>query len=154
MGLANRTPITVKTKTILVVDDEAIVRKLIRYCLRRRGFEVLEAASGSEAIEICQTHNEIALALIDVIMPGIHGPQLVKCLNKSNPQIAVLYMSGFPHIEALNRGMGDFISKPFTSEILLDRIREVLTITQELQQSNTESTSPDQKTSDQSVVPG
>ncbi len=123
-----------KTKTILVVDDEPVVRKLIQYCLKRRGFVVLEAASGAAALEICQTHRgEIALALIDVIMPGIHGPQLVRCLNKLNPEIPVLYMSGFPHIEAMNRGMADFISKPFTSDSLLARIREVMITKDELQ---------------------
>jgi two-component system cell cycle sensor histidine kinase/response regulator CckA len=126
-----------KIKTILVVDDEPVVRKLIHFCLQRKGFEVLEAASGAAAIEICQSHRgEIALALIDVIMPGIHGPQLVKCLNKLNPEIPVLYMSGFPHIEAINRGMADFISKPFTAAKLLAHIREILISKEELQRCN------------------
>jgi len=71
-------------------------------------------------------------------MPGIHGPQLVKCIHKANPEIPVLYMSGFPHIEAINRGMADFISKPFTSERLLVRIREVLSAQQDLRNTLTE----------------
>lgn len=126
-----------KIKTILIVDDEPVVRKLIHFCLKQRGFEVIEASSGAAAIEICQSHRgEIALALIDVIMPGIHGPQLVKCLNKLNPEIPVLYMSGFPHIEAINRGMADFISKPFTAARLLARIREILISKEELQRCN------------------
>ena len=71
-----------RTETILVVDDESVVRRLIHYCLKKRGYTVLEAASGAEAIEICQTHKgKISLALVDVIMPGIHGPNLERCLD-------------------------------------------------------------------------
>ena len=112
-----------RTETILVVDDESVVRKLIHYCLKKRGYTVLEAASGAAAIEICQAYKgKISLALIDVIMPGIHGPHLKRCLEKLNRDIPVLYMSGFPHIEALNRGMDDFLSKPFTCEALLAKV--------------------------------
>jgi two-component system cell cycle sensor histidine kinase/response regulator CckA len=113
-----------RPKTILVVDDEACVRKLIQICLKKKAYNVLEAASGAAAIEICQTHRgKIDLAIVDVIMPGIHGPQLEKCLNKLNPEIRVLYMSGFPHVEAINRGMDDFLSKPFSIDNLLKQVR-------------------------------
>ncbi len=116
-----------RTETILVVDDEAVVRKLIHYCLKKRGYTVLEAASGEQAIQICQTYKgKISLALIDVIMPGIHGPHLERCLDKLGLGIRVLFMSGFPHIEAINRGMDDFISKPFTCENLLAKIRAAI----------------------------
>ena len=116
-----------RTETILVVDDESVVRRLIHYCLKKRGYTVLEASSGREAIEICQTHKgKISLAIIDVIMPGIHGPHLERCLDKLNHDIRVLYMSGFPHIEAINRGMDDFLSKPFTRENLLTKVGAAL----------------------------
>jgi two-component system cell cycle sensor histidine kinase/response regulator CckA len=127
----------VKAKKILVVDDEPVVRKLITFCLRRKGLEILEADSGTSAIEICKIHRgEIALALVDVIMPGIHGPQLVRYLNKLDPDIQILYMSGFPHIEAINRGMTDFISKPFTSARLIACIRRVMASKEELRRAN------------------
>ena len=115
------------TETILVVDDEAVVRRLIHYCLKKRGYTVLEAASGEQAIQICQNHKgKISLALVDVIMPGIHGPHLERRLEKLDRDIRVLFMSGFPHIEAINRGMDDFISKPFTFENLLAKIRATI----------------------------
>ena len=116
-----------RTETILVVDDESIVRRLINYCLKRRGYAVLEAASGAEAIETCVAHKgKIDLALVDVVLPGLHGPQLARQLKRLIPEIRVLYMSGFPHVEAINRGMDDFISKPFTIDKFLEQIREAL----------------------------
>jgi len=106
-----------------VVDDDTAVRRLMLYCLKTRGYTVLEASSGAQALEICQTHKgKISVALIDVIMPGIHGPQLERCLDKLRLDIRVIYTSGFPHIEAINRGMNDFLSKPFTCEALLAKV--------------------------------
>ena len=112
---------------ILVVDDEPAVRKFICHCLRRQGYTVLEAASGAEAIELCRTiKGRVVLGLFDVIMPGIHGPNLKHSLEKLYPELRVLFMSGFPHVEFINRGMEDFISKPFTCQTLLTRVRGIL----------------------------
>src|SRR5438876_4633766 len=112
---------------ILVVDDDPMVRKFICHCLRRQGYVALEAASGAEAIELCRAHKgTIALGLFDVIMPGIHGPELKSSLQKLYPDLRVLFISGFPHVEFINRGMQDFIAKPFTSQTLLARVRQAL----------------------------
>src|SRR3954469_24088298 len=103
--MARRTG-TVRTETILVVDDDTAVRRLMLYCLKGRGYTVLEASSGAQALEICHSYKgKISVALIDVIMPGIHGPQLERCLDKLRLDIRVIYTSGFPHIESINRGM-------------------------------------------------
>ena len=116
-----------QAETILVVDDEQVVRRLIHMHLRRHGFTILEANSGTEAIRVCQTHKgKIHLALIDVLMPGIHGPRLQLSINKIDPEMRILFMSGFPHIESINRGMSDFISKPFRLDQLLAKVRESL----------------------------
>ena len=115
------------SETILVVDDDPAVRKFICHCLSRQGYVVLEAASGAEAIELCRANKgTIALGLFDVIMPGIHGPELKSSLQKLYPELRVLFISGFPHVEFINRGMQDFISKPFTSQTLLARVRQAL----------------------------
>ena len=112
---------------ILVVDDDPMVRKFIGHCLRRQGYVVLEAASGAEAIELCRANKgRIALGLFDVIMPDIHGPILKRSIERIYPELRVLFMSGFPHVEFINRGMEDFISKPFTCQTLLARVREAL----------------------------
>ncbi len=127
-----RDGLRLKTRSILVVDDEPVVRGLIRDCLNRRGFEVIDASSGAAAVEICQTQRDICLALVDVVMPGINGPKLVHCLSKLNPEIQILYMSGCPDAEAVNRGMVDFISKPFTCSNLMRRIRETMSVKEQL----------------------
>jgi len=115
------------SETILVVDDDPAVRKFICHCLSRQGYVVLEAASGAEAIELCRANKgTIALGLFDVIMPGIHGPILKRSLEELHPELRVLFMSGFPHVEFINRGMEDFISKPFTCQTLLARVRGIL----------------------------
>jgi len=115
-------------ETILVVDDEQLIRKLIHFCLKRHGYTVLEASSGAEAIEICKIHKgKIDLALVDVIMPGLHGPHLKRSPDKLHPDMHMLFMSGFPHVEAINRGMDDFVSKPFTCERLLKQVHSALT---------------------------
>src|SRR5260370_30627071 len=112
---------------ILVVDDEPFVRRFICHCLEQQGYLVLEAASGAEAIELCRTNKgPISLGLFDVIMPGICGPNLKHSLEQLYPDLRVLYMSGFPHVDFINRGMEDFLSKPFTGQTLLARVQGML----------------------------
>ena len=115
------------SETILVVDDDPAVRKFICHCLSRQGYVVLEAASGAEAIELCRANKgRIALGLFDVIMPDIHGPILKRSIERIYPELRVLFMSGFPHVEFINRGMEDFISKPFKVEEVVAIARRAL----------------------------
>lgn len=114
---------TKKRQTVLVVDDERSVRQLAVNVLREHGFNVLEAADGSRAIEIARDHpTEIALLLTDVVLPGLNGEELARILKGSNPELQVVFMSGYEEDELEGRGIGGigaaYITKPFTADVL------------------------------------
>lgn len=82
--------------TVLVVDDEPTVLDTVRDGLTAHGYQVLKAASGEEALQVAQNHQgAIALALIDVVMPTMNGPDLAHRLHQIRPDLKVLFMSGF-----------------------------------------------------------
>ncbi|MBA4392864.1 MAG: hypothetical protein C0407_04860 [Desulfobacca sp.] len=118
-------------ETILIVDDQDIIRQLGADILEDAGYEVLVAASGEEAIQICQGHQRgIALVVLDVVMPGLGGKETFLRLRRINPKIRVLLSSGYSIDgevgEILKEGVGGFVQKPYRDEELIDKIREVL----------------------------
>jgi CheY-like chemotaxis protein len=119
------------SETILVVEDEEQVRKLAGRILKTQGYTVLETADGNEALRICKGRKEpVYLILTDVVMPGMSGRELAERLKKFQPEIRVLYMSGYTdnaivHHGVLEKGM-NYIQKPFTIEGLARKVREVL----------------------------
>ncbi len=118
-------------ETILVVEDEDHVRKLIVRALASRGYTVLEAANSSEAINVSAREGRpIDLILTDIVLPDIPGPRLVEKVRSDRPGIRVLFMSGYTeHKIAANEAPGDgmhFIPKPFLLSELQKKIREVL----------------------------
>jgi two-component system, cell cycle sensor histidine kinase and response regulator CckA len=118
-------------ETILVVEDEDVVRSLAERILRRRGYRVLSAASGREALEaVAGVEFPIDLVLSDVVMPGMSGPETVAQLSRRGHRFRVLYMSGYTddHLGpyGVSRDRIDFLPKPFDPEGLVRRIREVL----------------------------
>jgi len=118
-------------ETILLVEDEPDVRQLIGDLLRENGYTVLEAEHSGEAIEICQKYERpIQLLLTDVVMPQMSGPELAKLLLPMRPEIKVLFMSGYTDTAVVSQGWlapgTAFLQKPFTQEILVNKIREVL----------------------------
>jgi|GEM_PF-1215554 PAS domain S-box-containing protein len=119
------------TETILLVEDEEIVRSLISRTLRENGYSVIDAGYGSEALEKCNHYPDpIHLLLTDIIMPKMSGRELADCMIQSHPNIKILYMSGYTDNGIIHHGILDqdvyFLQKPFTSEALLQKIREVL----------------------------
>jgi signal transduction histidine kinase len=118
------------TETILVVEDEDTVRRLVRSVLQRQGYQVLEAGNPGEALLIFEQHPAIDLVLTDVVMPRISGPALASRLLALRPSLKIIYMSG--HIDpsaALDGALGSgaaFLQKPVTPGALLSRLREVL----------------------------
>lgn len=115
--------------TILVVDDEPIVLKLCQRILQMGGYEVLVASNGQDALGVLPK-SEIALALIDVMMPGMNGIELAKRIQSDYPSTKVVLMTGFgPSEIAKVTGPNNphrIIWKPFRTESLLRMIENVL----------------------------
>ncbi len=118
-------------ETILLVEDEPVVRLLAAELMRKNGYQVLESGDGAEALRLIDERRcFIDLMLTDVVMPGIGGRQLVERLPGFLAGMKVLYMSGYPD-EAIGRhGFLEpgtpFLQKPFTADGLLRKIREIL----------------------------
>jgi PAS domain S-box-containing protein len=117
--------------TILVVEDEAGIRALVRKILRRQGYEVLEAANGQDALALCREHAQrIELLITDVLMPQMGGRELVERLQTQGHDMKVLYVSGYTDDATVYSGDlppgTAFLQKPFTLGSLLDKVKEVL----------------------------
>ncbi|HEX3250030.1 MAG TPA: PAS domain S-box protein [Pyrinomonadaceae bacterium] len=119
------------SETILLVEDEDVVRGLTRRILSEAGYNVLEARSGHEAIRLCRDYRgSIDLLLTDVVMPGTSGKEVAERLCELRPAARVLYMSGYTDEAIVRHGVLDanveFIQKPFTWARLGKKVREVL----------------------------
>jgi PAS domain S-box-containing protein len=118
-------------ETVLLVEDELAVRRLVGRVLRQSGYTVLETSNCAEAIEIARNHDGgIDGVLTDVVMPDMSGPRLVEQLVLIRPELKVLYMSGYTRDEidqqGLSTGSFGFIQKPMSPAALTTAIREVL----------------------------
>ncbi len=119
------------SETILVLEDEARVRKLVCEVLAGRGYHVLEAVRGEEAIRMAKEHKgRIHLLLADVVMPEMSGPQALEQIRTRHPNMKVLFMSGYTDEAMVHHGILDsgvpFLQKPFLPETLARKVREVL----------------------------
>lgn len=119
------------TETILLVEDEARVRRLIREILAMRGYSVLETAGGDEALRVATDHSgPIHLVLADVVMPEMSGPDLAKLILAARPEARALFVSGYTDEAIVHHGIlpsdAMFLPKPFLPDALLRKIREVL----------------------------
>ena len=119
------------TETILVVEDEEALRKVVLRTLGAAGYKVLTAADGDEALLKSAAHaGDIHLLLTDVVMPRMSGRVLAQELSKKRPTVRVLYMSGYTDDAIFHHGVLDagthFLAKPFTAAVLARKVREVL----------------------------
>lgn len=117
------------TETVLLVEDEAMVRELAARVLRRQGYTVVEAATGAEATRLVDEPGRIDLLLTDVVMPGMSGRELAEQLRLASPGVKLLFMSGYT-AAALPPGTLDpgisLLPKPFTASELAHKVRSVL----------------------------
>ena len=115
---------------VLVVEDEEAVRILARRTLEEIGYQVLEAATGRSALQLV-ADADVDLILCDVILPEMSGHELGRRLEGIRPEVPVLYMSGYPGLEVVERGLiahdAPFIEKPFTADSLGRSVRDLLT---------------------------
>jgi two-component system cell cycle sensor histidine kinase/response regulator CckA len=110
--------------TILIVENETAIRKLITQILRNAGYEVLASGSGEDALDKARKHRgEIDVLVADIVMPGMGGADVYAWLKSERPGIRVLFISGFMNRQPLP---GAFLRKPFSAKDLLEKIRELL----------------------------
>ncbi len=119
------------TETILVVEDEDGVRKLIRHVLLRLGYTVLEASAPAMALALCEGHHgPIDLLLTDFLLPEMDGSELAARMRTALPSLRILYVSGYAKESFARRGAdlagSTFLSKPFTPALLAEKVREAL----------------------------
>ncbi|HZR55799.1 MAG TPA: PAS domain S-box protein [Terriglobales bacterium] len=124
-------PSAQRRETVLVIEDEAALRKLTCTSLRHLGYTVLEAACATEAVTVSrELEGEIDLMLTDIVMPGMNGRDLVKHLSAERPSMKVVYMSGYTGQSIGNAESfapdAHFLPKPFTREALGEKLQEAL----------------------------
>jgi PAS domain S-box-containing protein len=118
-------------ETVLVVDDDAPLRRTMRRVLESRGYRVLEAESGAAALELAAGCGEpIHLLLTDVVMPRMSGPELATRMREERPTTPVLYVSGYPDDTITHYGVlapgATLVEKPFSVDLLARKVREAL----------------------------
>jgi CheY-like chemotaxis protein len=118
-------------ETILVVEDEAAVRRMAARALSAQGYAVLEAENGAEALDLLgRAKGPIDLVLTDVVMPMVNGRELGERLAVERPGLRILFMSGYTDDDIVRRGLlrpgSPFLQKPFMPGDLSRKVREVL----------------------------
>ena len=114
---------------ILVVDDEARMRKLVKDFLSIKGYQVLEAGDGEEAVDLFFQQKDIALILLDVMMPKMDGWEVVKTIRKYS-QVPIIMLTARSEerdeLQGFELGVDEYISKPFSPKILVARVNAIL----------------------------
>ncbi|MCF7832107.1 MAG: response regulator [Candidatus Marinimicrobia bacterium] len=128
---ANAARNSVEGGTILVIDDEEAIRRMLMKTLNYVGYEVLEADSGKIGIDLYkQEKDRISAVILDVIMPEMDGVQIFKALKKINPDVAVLVSTGYASnkqtVELRNLGVEGFLKKPYRQSELVDAVNKVI----------------------------
>jgi len=131
LPVSSRGPTLAQAEVVLLVEDDANVRKLVEGVLREHGFQVVASENVVEAIALCKERDAaIDLLLTDVVMPDMSGPELAEELAKLRPGLKVVYMSGYADNAVVRHGVlkpgAAFIEKPFVAETLTEKLREVL----------------------------
>jgi two-component system, cell cycle sensor histidine kinase and response regulator CckA len=121
-----------RTETILLAEDEPLVRTMVVTVLRDQGYNVLETANGVEALQAAQEHpaGEIQLLLSDIVMPGMNGIELARRFRDRFPGVRILLMSGYTDEPDLRQALPDpsieFLPEPFSAQELAEKVRQAL----------------------------
>ena len=117
-------------KTVIVVDDEPEIRKLVAAMVGGMGYTVLTADSGEHAVTLYRHHGPIELLITDVVAPGMSGPMLADKLTALQPALKVLFISGYDNTHVVQKYVVEkghaLLHKPFTFEQLARKVAEVL----------------------------
>ena len=118
--------------SILLADDDDLLRDLVKDVLEEEGYIVYDTGDGDKAIDLFWSHPEISLAVLDIMMPGSDGMEVLKEIrNKSNIPVLMLTALGdsSSELQALRSGANDYVNKPFHYDILVERIKNLLKLT-------------------------
>jgi hypothetical protein len=124
-----RAPQRPLTRTVLVVEDESMLRDMTREILERNGYTVLTAGDGEAALEVSRSYDDVIdVLLTDVVMPKMQGTELADALRLQRPAVVVVYMTGYAKEAFRERGVRPIalVEKPVTEETLLDVIQSFL----------------------------
>lgn len=117
-------------RKILVVEDEGSIREVISLNLRLAGYEVFEASSAEQALELFQTSGEFAVALMDIMLPRMNGFSLCEMVRREHPEIGIIMLSAkgmeTDKVRGLSIGADDYMTKPFSVSELLARIEALV----------------------------
>jgi len=127
-GWATVTPDIPRIRSVLVVDDAGVVRRVCFRVLSEAGYRVFEAAGAVEALEVlAMLHGRVDLILLDVVMPDVNGVDLVRLIRERWEEPAILFMSAYPAEVLAREGLKDlrvrFLAKPFTRDELLRAVQ-------------------------------
>lgn len=114
---------------ILIADDEQLIRKLIGDCLKKEGHQVLEAENGEIALRLFETHKDLELALLDIMMPEIDGWEVCRRIREKSDMPVILVSArsqDFDQIVGFEAGADDYVTKPFSLAVLSRRIETLL----------------------------
>ena len=119
-------------KKTLIVDDEEVIRRVLRSLLRKEGYEVIEAEDGGAGVELAKKEDPDVI-LMDLTMPGMGGLEACRLLKKDEktkniPVLVITALGGENKTEAINAGIDDFVSKPFDAEEISIRVKSMLKI--------------------------
>ena len=119
------------TETILIVEDDGDVRNMVGLILKSQGYATLEAADGDDAVRLYREHREkVDLVILDVVMPGRNGKEVLDEITRVNPSVKALFVSGYTGDIVIDKGIQsesvDFLQKPLSVPKLLSKVREVL----------------------------
>ena len=113
-------------RKVLVLEDESSIRSFIVINLRRAGYEVIEAGTGEEALEMLQQHSDIRVALLDVMLPGIDGFEVCRRIRATNSRIGIIMLTArsqeMDKVTGLMTGADDYVTKPFSPAELTARV--------------------------------
>jgi DNA-binding NtrC family response regulator len=119
------------TETVLLVEDEELVRMMLVEVLKASGYKVLDARHGADALELAARHKgPIDLLVTDMTMPGFSGAELAKRLAEPRPKMRVLFISGYSDLDTSHVGKSSqtvqFLQKPFHPDAFLTKTRQIL----------------------------
>ena len=127
-------PVTSKGATVLVVEDDSLVRTIAKRSLTDAGFDVLDAADGHQALRTLAQHHQIDLVITDLAMPELGGRELAQRLSQTRPALPIIFMSGYTDDDLDRRGLLEagipYLEKPFSPQALVRMVQEVLDSTE------------------------